>query len=221
MYQNLIFVLLLAIISGCVSTKNIPITENSIPEKTKLRAIISKREKPDFAAMTAGKASFGLLGAVAMISAGNEVIKENEVEDPSHYIGAKLIDVLSTKYDIELINDGIEIIESTDIKEISEHYGAANYVLDVQTVNWSFVYFPTDWNNYRVIYSAKLRVIDTQKKEIIAEGFCSRTPEKDESSPSYDDLMENNAAGLKKELTVAADYCVEYFSKEVLTIKDK
>ena len=61
----------------------------------------------------------------------------------------------------------------------------------------SYYDFPTDWNNYRVIYSAKLRVVDTRSQTAVAEGFCSSIPEQDENSPTYDELMADRAARLK------------------------
>lgn len=37
---------------------------------------VTSRQKPDFSAMTAGKATFGLLGAAAMIFEGNSIIQK-------------------------------------------------------------------------------------------------------------------------------------------------
>jgi hypothetical protein len=59
--------------------------------------VVTTSDRPDFAAMTAGKAMFGMVGAFAMISAGNKVIRENNVEDPAHYIGSELAGFLCRK----------------------------------------------------------------------------------------------------------------------------
>ena len=48
---------------------------------------LTTRHRPDFAAMTAGKMMFGAIGAVAMIHAGNTIVDENGVEDPSVVTG--------------------------------------------------------------------------------------------------------------------------------------
>ena len=66
----------------------------------------------------------------------------------------------------------------------------------VRTVNWSFAYFPTDWNSYRVIYSAKLRLTDTRNRKVLAEGFCARIPEKSDSAPGYEELLADQEEGL-------------------------
>lgn len=221
MQKAVMIVLALAILSGCVSTKNIPIPKDAIPEEPTHSVIISEREIPDFAAQTAGAASFGLLGALAMISEGNNLIEEHDVEDPASYIGNEVLKALATKYKIELLSDNIPLVDDEDPESIAQLYKEAGYVLDLRTINWSFGYFPTDWNNYRVIYSAKLRIIKTATSEVLAEGFCSRIPEQDETSPSYDELLANNAERLKSELIVAADYCIDHFIKETLDITAK
>ena len=204
---------------GCVSTKNVPVDDSKIDDFRNHTVTVPTRALPDFAASTAGKASFGLIGAAAMISEGNKIIKENDVEDPANYISKQLISALSNKYQLVHIDANTSELESEDVKNISRAFKDADYVLDVRTVNWSFIYFPTDWNNYRVIYSSKLRLIDTKKRMTIAEGFCSRVPEEDDNAPSYDELLGNNAERLKNELRVSADHCIDHFKKNVFMMQ--
>ena len=204
---------------GCVSTKNVPVPDGNIDDFRNHTVTVPKRGIPDFAASTAGKASFGLIGAAATISEGNKIIKENEVEDPANYICEQLIPALSDKYQLVRIDTNASELKSEDVINISRVFKDADYVLDVRTINWSFIYFPTDWNNYRVIYSSKLRLIDTKKSMTIAEGFCSRVPEQDENSPSYDELLSNNAERLKQELRVSADHCIDHFKKNVFMLQ--
>lgn len=204
---------------GCVSTKNVPVADNDIDDFRNHTVTVSKRGVPDFAASTAGKASFGLIGAAVMISEGNKIIRENEVEDPANYISDQLVSVLSDKYGLVSIDTNASELESEDVNNISRVCKDADYVLDVRTINWSFIYFPSDWNNYRVIYSSKLRLIDTKKSIAVAEGFCSRVPEKDENAPSYDELLSNNAERLKNELKVSADHCIDQFKKNVFMLQ--
>ena len=139
---------------GCVSTKNVPVADSDIEDFRNHTVTVSKRGLPDFAASTAGKAAFGLIGAAAMISEGNKIIRENEVEDPANYISEQLSSALSDKYELVRIDTSTSELESEDVKNISRVFKDADYVLDVRTINWSFVYFPSDWNNYRVIYSS-------------------------------------------------------------------
>jgi hypothetical protein len=91
-----------------------------------------------------------------------------------------------------------------------------DYLLDVRTHNWSFVYFPTDWDTYRVLYHAKLRLIDVKNNQVVAEAFCSHEPEQSQESLSYDELLNDNARGLTQELHLAAEYCVNDFRAKLL-----
>eukprot|EP01156_Anaeramoeba_ignava_P006762 Anaeramoba_ignava/a349491_7.p2 GENE.a349491_7~~a349491_7.p2 ORF type:complete len:168 (-),score=20.43 a349491_7:53-556(-) len=167
--------------------------------------------------MTALKASFGLIGSAAMISEGNDIIRNNAVENPANFISSELSVMLSKKYNLEKV-ESMEYVESQTTTDIAKLYSTADWIIDVETINWSFVYFPTDWNNYRVIYSAKLRLIDSRDKKMIAEGFCARVPEEDDTAPSYDELLEKKAERLKFEFQKSALYCIDEFKKNVLKI---
>lgn len=210
-------IIALVALSGCVSTKNAPIEHSKVALNKPENILVSKRTKPDFSAMTPGKAAFGLFGAVAMITAGNDIIEENAVEDPADYISSEISKALSKKYNLKKI-ENLKQIKSSKPAEIASAYSNSDWILDVETINWSFAHSPTNWDNYRVIYSAKIRLIDARDKNIVAEGFCSRVPEENEQAPSYDDLLDKNAERLKLELNNAAEYCIGEFKKNVLRI---
>lgn len=205
-----------ALVCGCVSTKTVQVDDSTTRGIQGKTVTASKRDVPDFSAMTAGKAGFGLIGATAMITAGNEIIRENAVEDPADYISARLIADLTPKYELTVVDSGGKRIVEEAPDKVARLYGDANYVVDVRTVNWGFSYFPTDWNNYAVTLGAKLRVIDTSNAKVIAEAYCYKMPEKTDSAPSHDELLANSAQRLKDELRGLADYCVEDLKTKAL-----
>jgi len=216
MKLNIYLLVLLSIIfTGCVSTKNIKIKDDVAKQMRGKTILTTVSEKPYFTAMTAEKAAFSWLGMAAMISDGNRIIEENDVKDPAQYIGEKLVIDLSKKN--SLIISSIGNIELTDnINDLVKKYNDKDYILDIRTINWSFVYFPTDWNNYRIIYSAKLRLIDVRNKSIIAEGFCAKKPEdQSENSPTYDQIVADHATVLKNELRTASDECIKNFKENI------
>jgi hypothetical protein len=189
----------LVTLAGCVSTKNVPLQQARMASLQGKTLTVVKREKPSFTAMTAGKAAFGLIGAAAMVAKGNSIVQENNVEDPAGYIAKELAGDLAAVYSMTIVP-----VE-----------GGADLLLDVRTVNWSFAYFPTDWNSYRVIYSTKLKLTDKSGK-VLAEGFCARIPEKSDGAPGYEELMADQAARLKQELKAGADQCIGEFRTKVL-----
>jgi len=176
---------------------------------------VTASDRPDFSAMTAGKAMFGMLGGIAMIKAGNKIVRENDVEDPAVFIGKALAEKIAESRSMSV---KLPIIQgkNDNVASLAASSRSSDYVLDVRTINWSFVYFPTDWNNYRVIYTAKARLIDSNVRKVIAEAFCSRIPDQTDDSPSYDELLSNHAARLKQELRIAANTCVKEMSGKLL-----
>jgi hypothetical protein len=202
-------------LAGCVSTRTVPVDHEALVEFQGGTVVNSQREKPGFSAMTAGKAMFGAIGAVAMISAGNQIIRENDVNDPAVYISQTLLSDLAGAEALTPIKNA-PTTDTTDVAKLAKEYSAADLLLDVQTVNWSFGYFPTNWNHYRVIYSVKVRLIDTRHGKLLSEGFCARVPEETPDAPTREQLLNDQAAGLKRELGTAADYCIKEIRTKVL-----
>ena len=222
MFRRIVALSMLAmplLLVGCVSTKNVKADVEMLRSDQPATVTVSARKKPDFVAMTAGTAAVGgLLGALAMIEAGNDIVEENGVQDPASYIGAELAKSMTQSLGVQLVENGGKLAESGKPGDLAKVYDNAHLLLDVQTINWSFTYFPTDWNNYRVVYSAKLRLVDTRTGKLRAEGFCARVPEKSDGAPSRDQLLADSAALLKNELKVAADYCIGQFRANVLGV---
>lgn len=217
MLKHVVAALLVLLSSACVSTKNMKADAAALKAGDYRTYTISNREKPSFAAMTAGKAAIGgMIGAAAMIAAGNTIVRENEVPDPAVYIGQTLSETLARNLELQPAETQGKVAKTGKPGELAKLYANSGLLIDVQTVNWSFVYFPMDWNNYRVIYSAKLRLIDTRNGKVMGEGFCSRVPEDKANAPTRDQLLADKAAVLKAELQKAAEHCVTQFQTNVL-----
>lgn len=151
-----------------------------------------------------------------MISTGNQIVRSNQVEDPADWISKELAAAIEKKEGTKFI--GQRRVSDESPGAIAAACSGADYALDVRTINWSFAYFPVNWGTYRVIYSAKMRLIDCKTGKVIAEGFHARVPEKSPQSPSYDDLVENRAAGLKRELRIGAAEALQHFKTNILKL---
>ena len=176
----------------------------------------SHREKPDFAAYTAGKAVFGLIGLSIIYGTGNKIVADNAIDDPAREISARLVKHLSEKLSVEIADSGSLTVATNKVSDISSVYSSTDLVLDVETRNWRFIYYPSNFAKYRVIYSARMRLVDTRAGKILAEGLCSRTPDDIDNAPSRDALLANSAELLKQELELAADFCTAEFIDKVL-----
>lgn len=200
---------------GCASTATVKIDDSHSAAMQERSLAIASSDRPDFAAMTADKGMFAMIGALAMISSGNEIVRENDIDDPAVYIGEQLAKELAESHLMDLV---MPVISSDDsaVESLIATHAAHDYVLDVRTINWSFGYYPTDWDNYRILYSVKARLLDIQRGEVIGEAFCSRVPEQTADSPSYKQLLDNQAARLKTELRISADHCLDELRSKLL-----
>lgn len=215
---SLIAIAVALTVSGCATVKTQAI---GAQEKLAIQGqsvVVTSREKPNFSAMTAVAASFAVIGALAAISEGNSIVEKNEVADPADFISSSLAKSLEAAQSVKIISASVPVASDDPSVIASSAASSAAYVLDVQTTYWSFDYFPTDWTHYRVLYAAKARLIDTRTKSVVALGICSRVPDSNTGAPTYDELMANQAAGLKRELEAAAKECVNTLKAEMLAI---
>ncbi|UPW17657.1 hypothetical protein M0C34_15615 [Agarivorans sp. TSD2052] len=164
----------------------------------------------DFPAQTAANVQFGLLGLATVISNGNAMIVNNKVEDPALDIARELANGLSNSYRVKVIDDDSRVVTTPEVPNIISLYSEYDYILDVRTLSWSSIYYPSDWDNYRVSYHVHARLIDQEKGNVIAEEVCNNMPEYEDTgkAPSYAELEKGDA--LKRELARSVEYCVEH-----------
>ena len=204
------------LLSGCVSTRAKLLSESSSGLRPGDSLAVSIRPMPSFAVFKPSNAMFGAIGGIASISSGNDIIRKNTVADPAVYISEVLAAHLVAKFNVSLVNEKI-LIDTTNVSAISEiAKETSELVLDVQTANWSCVYMPLNWTRYRVIYSAKVRLIDTRRSESIAEGLIIWQTPDSYDKPTYEELFSNNALILVDQLKIAKDQAVIYFKSEIL-----
>lgn len=206
---------LVALVSGCVSVQEVPLASDAAEGLRGREATIAVRDLPDFAAFTPGKAALGPFGAAATIDTGNRIIQENQVEDPAVAIAQTLAAELAQRHAVRVASEPVRIA-SDDVRALAKSHPKTDLLVDVRTIHWSYVYYPTDWARYRVLYTARVRLIDLKRAAVVAEGVCSRVPEEVANAPSEDDLLANEAERLKRELQLGAQMCLEHFRTATL-----
>ncbi len=217
MFRFSIAIALALTLGACTTVKHTPITQDSL-DKLDGKSIASARYgQPDFVAFTAGKAAFAMLGAIAAISEGNTIVKENEIEDPAIAITAALQNQLATVKRTTSVAS-TNVAKKDDIATVVASNPGSDYILDVKTLGWMFNYYPTDWAHYRVTYNARLRLIDTKTKTVVAESACASVQGDDKNPPTKDQLLDNKAALLKDYLGKAAAACAEVLARDVLKV---
>jgi hypothetical protein len=218
--KKIVLILLTAtVFTGCATVSKQPMAVevgSAMKEQTLTHTVRSKKQ--DFVANSYGKNALGILGAFSAISEGNQIIANNQVADPADEIARGLADALQASRGAKIAGGPINVDADSPAAIAAAAGGKAKYVLDVQTLVWNLLYFPTDMTHYRVIYTARARLIDTASNAVVAEGGCKRWPESNTDAPTYDQLVANNAALLKKELSIAASECVATLKTEMLAL---
>ncbi|MDO8267422.1 MAG: hypothetical protein Q7T32_06270 [Moraxellaceae bacterium] len=197
--------------TGCSTIKTNELTTDESQILKEKSVALSKYDKlPDFAAQTAANVQFGLLGLATAISNGNKIINKNNIEDPALSISRQLAEGLKSNHNVKIIESNEYVSAKSQINDLVTKYAGHDFVLDVKTVGWNSIYFPSDWDSYRVMYSAHARLIDIKSKQVVAEEVCTHVPEYADTNqaPSYNDL--ENGTGLKASLEKSVEYCVEH-----------
>lgn len=78
-------------------------------------------------------------------------------------------------------------------------------------------YYPTQWTKYRVMYTARVRLIDGKTGALMAQHLCKVEPTDAKNPPTNDALRADHAALLKQYLHKAADTCVSDAEKQALS----
>ncbi|HVJ46692.1 MAG TPA: hypothetical protein VM511_09930 [Luteolibacter sp.] len=204
---------------SCSPLKNVPLADGSILKgKSVVRA---ERKMPALAAVTPGKAvglAFGAIGGAiagaAMVSAGNEIVRTNHVEDPAAVVSKDLTPGMAKHYGMK--SSGSRFVSVDKPQEIAKACSGVDYVLDVRTLFWQFGYRPFRLGTYWVTHNQQLRLIDCRTGKVVAEGYFSWNPSDESHFYDYDTLAENGAVGLKKEVKFAADGAKNHFKGSIL-----
>ena len=209
------------LVPSCASQKVVPISDVRILQNKRIATI--QREKPDFTAETPGPAALrfagipGRIGAEQIMNAtGNQIVRDNSVEDPAVRVSKELAETLRNKCFVSLATP-IKTNE-TDPEEIAKLASRADYVVDVQTEYWGLGYFSRGSDQYHVTVYSRFNLIDCKTGKVIASGEFSRESQKNDPSFTYDGLIKNQAKGLKQELRVIENDSLFLYRSGVLKL---
>ncbi|TZF90918.1 hypothetical protein [Cognatilysobacter lacus] len=175
---------------------------------------VTSHERPSFVAMTAGKASFGLFGAAAMVGAGNKLVDENHVEDPAILVREQLATALSSAFGARLAPADTQPTKAQKPRDLAALHPESDYVLDVRSGGWNFAYYPTKWATYWVGYSVQVQLIDAKTGRQVANAACNANTRENVNPPSNDELV-SNGAQLLKDVTAGLGWtCVQLLARE-------
>jgi hypothetical protein len=223
MKQSLSCVLLVAAVAAGgaqAKPKMIPLTDATGAALSGHTLTVTRHPRPSYAAMTAGKAMFGLFGAGAMIAAGNKIVDDNHVADPGDLVARELAPAIAKRYGMTLVPAGTPVITVDKPAQIAATQSGVDYILDVQSTGWMSAYYATDWDHYWIAYSVQIRLVDAKSRALVSNMACFSTTNKQPNPPTRDAMLANGAQ-LLKDVTAAHGWtCLHLLAKEQFLLAD-
>jgi hypothetical protein len=167
---------------------------------------------------------FGVVLAESIATTqGEKVIHENKVSDPARAVLATAARKIASYGMVLLQQPDSPLIVPRENKgrKIEDVAGASDLMLQMQTGYWRSMYFLSHFDNYWVTARISGQLLDVKNHKVLAEYVCSYKPtyaNPDKEAPTWAQLYDNGAAGLKVELRKAEDYCINEFAQKVFVL---
>ncbi|OWY28877.1 hypothetical protein CEJ42_12990 [Herbaspirillum robiniae] len=206
------------LLAACVAQK-IEMQQQSLGQMSGKRLAVVAYELPTFVDFKAGNAVFGIIGVLAAQEQGKALVRQYHVEDPAFAMADLLARRMAQERGMSILPPPAVPLGKDDIGSVVTAQPEADYILDIKTTGWATMYFASDWTHYKVDYSARLRLIDSRSKQVLAQQACrSVQSENDPHPPSKDELLAHNASLLKQRLVLGAADCMNGFANDALKL---
>ena len=200
---------------------------------------VTVREKPKFATISLADATvvavptvvlgLGVFGALAtgiVVGGVHDLVQNKErnshtarLPDPSQAIAAQLTAVLAKRDKIKVANGTVEAPVGAKAADIAvAARGKADYVLDIETLNWGAYYQLTSWTSYDVRLTAIASLINVKTGAVVASATCKDANLTKPKGPSYVQLMANDSALIKQMVAREVSTCVATLKREMLVL---
>lgn len=181
-------------------------------------AAVTLHNPPPFIASTAGKASFAMIGAFAMMKAGNDFVKDNGIEDPAVQLRLQLGELLQNHYGLQM--RPVDGTPSKDKKpeKIAKAHADVDYVLSVRNMGWQHMYYTADWNSYWLSHVAYVQLIETKSGRVVLQSGCGLSTLDSPVKPTLPQIRANGGKMVKDILAAARWSCVRQLSTNILKL---
>jgi hypothetical protein len=172
-----------------------------------------KHTKPPFMVdQTIASAELGMIGAAVSISAGHDIVKANNIEDPSVDVARQVAAAYAATQgghvaDAPISDD--QVPPKTKMEDIGHFAAGARYVVNVAPVNMEIIYFVTDPLRRDLMLGSTGEIVDASSGKVVAKGRCFVKSEKVGERYTHDQLLDNEAAALKTLIARKSQECAE------------
>jgi hypothetical protein len=217
--RPLLFSAVLFCAAGCARPEYLPLNRAALRASQPRTILATLRPYPPFWKTHREWAPvwFGLVGKAVSESAAEaegSQLRTLGVRDPADAIAVVLLEGLVKRFTLRVKHASEPQPLEMSAKELSGVYPHADLVLDVRTTRWGVS--PTSATRYAIHYQGRLRLIDTRRRAVVADGTCVVEPDHQPNDPSWDALMWNDAASLKERLWKVIERCADDYRTRVL-----
>jgi hypothetical protein len=211
-----------ALLTSCISTKNIPISSGDRAAMRGKTVIPTKRDMPAFGvlkpeAMAAAALGGAIGGAIAggmAESQGKAQVAKHHLPIPEETISTQVMKNLVAKTGASPLSAPSSKVADDKPAAIAAQYQPADYVLDIRTTGWMGTYYPFTFSKYFIVYGAQMRLIETKSGRIVAQGFGSYQGKDKANAPDFTGIYANNAAFLRAETRKGTDAAIQTFTAQ-------
>jgi len=222
LFLSILTILSFMFLSCATPVQRIPLSKDSASVIDGKSCEISNPKTPDFYAQTTAKAWLPpVIGIAASFSAGREIVAENGIEDPAVFVSQEISKLLQEHFNVRVLPKSDLISENNDTDTLCKTYSQGDFLLDVRTAGWSFGTGagsnPALSAQYVVSFFMHLKIVDVKSKQVLTEEIFIYPNTKSTDTHktfSYDELMDNQAVGIKKELRKGAEEAVMFFREK-------
>jgi hypothetical protein len=161
--------------------------------------------------MTVASAEFGMIGAIAAISSGQEIIDKNQIQDPTNDMAHEIAAAFAAAHGARVADTPIPDDPSlfrTSAKKLTEQANGARYVVDIDAPAMELLYFPFDWNHRDLMFFTVVKIVDTSTNKVVANARCLVKTKNAPDLMSHDQLLADGAAGLKQLIARKSATCL-------------
>jgi hypothetical protein len=181
-------------------------------------AYIVRDVQPTLIDSKPSNAAFGVIGAVAAISAGGDIVKKNNIANPANDIARDLAAAYAADHGYRLADTPLPVDKDHPAPKregLAAFSQGARYVVDVEPPGMTLIYQPLGWTSFDLMYADRVRVTDVETGKVIENARCFLKSQKRPGQLSHDQLLADGAAGLKLLIKAKATECTAAIATEL------
>ena len=145
----------------------------------------------------------GVVGARAAVI-GKELMARHNVEDLSTQLASSLVEEL--KATLPTLTRAAGSPAGREVDDLKKT-GLRPFVLDVGT-GGIIMYYGSNFARYRLVYNARVRLVDTEQGRVLWQGVCSlRGADDPAQGPTLDELEAADGVSYRRLITEATSAC--------------